>query len=111
MSIHAVAAASQAWDSLIRAVDLLISADEEQALANAAPLLFAFGHAVVSWLWLDMAALSARRLTGTFAEAEQSFLEGKLLTCRYFIVYELPRVDARLAPIFADSGVARVALR
>jgi alkylation response protein AidB-like acyl-CoA dehydrogenase len=100
-----------AWNSLTRAVDLLTSADEEQALANAVPFLFAFGHAVVGWLWLDMAVLSARLLAGTVAEAEQSFLEGKLRTCRYFIVYEVPRVDAWLAPIFVESGVARVTLR
>lgn len=100
----------QAWSSLARAVELLISADEEQALANATPFLFAFGHAVVGWLWLDIAVLGAPLLARNVEDAEQSFLEGKLRTCRYFTIHEVPRIDAWLAPIFAGSSAACVTL-
>lgn len=99
-----------AWNTVAKAVDLLLAVNEEQALANATPFLFAFGHAVVGWLWLDMAVLSSRRLSRELTETEQSFLEGKLMACRYFAVYEAPRIDAWLAPIFSGSSVSGVTL-
>lgn len=96
-----------AWDSVARAVNLLIIMDEKRALANATPFLFAFGHAIVGWLWLDVAVLSARRLPRDVGDAEGSFFEGKLRACRYFTAYELPRIDAWLSPIFTGANVAR----
>lgn len=95
----------QAWSSMEKAVERLMSADEESALANATPFLFAFGHAVAGWLWLDIAVLSAQRLARGVSHTEQSFLEGKLMACRYFAAYEAPRIDAWLAPIFAGASV------
>ncbi len=94
------------WKSLDRAVELLISEETEAlAMANATPFLFAFGHAVVGWLWLDMALLAERRLAESGCDGEPGFYSGKLQACRYFTAYELPRIDAWLAPLFARTGI------
>ena len=58
----------------------------DEALANATPYLQAFGHVVLAWLWLDV-ALAAR---GHAQEA------GKTAALRYFMAYELPKIDAWL---------------
>lgn len=94
------------WSNLDQAVELLTS-DEAEALAtaNATPFLFAFGHAVVGWLWLDMALLSDRRLAENPSDGEQAFYRGKLRACRYFAEYELPHVTAWLAPLFARVAI------
>jgi alkylation response protein AidB-like acyl-CoA dehydrogenase len=96
-----------AWSSIEKAVEFLIAEnDEARAIANATPFLFAFGHAVVGWLWLDMALLSTRNLQAAAAGTERSFHEGKVRACRYFTEYEIPRIDAWLAPVFAASETA-----
>jgi alkylation response protein AidB-like acyl-CoA dehydrogenase len=69
----------------------------EEALANATPYLQAFGHVVLAWLWLDV-ALAAR---GSRHEA------GKLAAMRYFFAYELPRIDAWLAPVARREALLR----
>ena len=61
-----------------------------EALANAVPYMQAFGHAVVAWLWLDVAA--AVLAAGTQDPASQ----GRLYAARYFYRYELPKIGAWL---------------
>ena len=64
-----------------------------RALGNATPFLFAFGHLVVGWLWLDMAR--------TAADANNDHIvgRGKRIACQYFYEYEMPMIDAWLAPL------------
>jgi butyryl-CoA dehydrogenase len=59
-----------------------------QALANAVPYLQAFGHTVIAWIWLDVAA----SLEGQDTPAAQ----GRRAACRYFFRYELPKIGAWL---------------
>ena len=61
-----------------------------EALANAVPYMQAFGHAVVAWLWLDVAAavLAAGR--------DDPASQGRLYAARYFYRYELPKIGAWL---------------
>jgi alkylation response protein AidB-like acyl-CoA dehydrogenase len=61
-------------------------------LANAAQVLSAAGHVVAGWLLLDMASAATAGL-------EQA------TTCRYFAQFELPHVQAWLAPVRAGSDV------
>jgi len=63
-----------------------------QALANAVPYMQAFGHTVLSWIWLDV-ALTAWSADG--AESGQ-VQRGRLLAMQYFYRYELPKVSAWL---------------
>ncbi|PUE10487.1 acyl-CoA dehydrogenase [Limnohabitans sp. T6-20] len=71
-------ATQQAWDG----------AEPAQALANAVPYLQAFGHTVIAWIWLDVAA----SLDGNNTPAAQ----GRRAACRYFFRYELPKIGAWL---------------
>jgi alkylation response protein AidB-like acyl-CoA dehydrogenase len=71
-------ATQQAWDG----------AEPAQALANAVPYLQAFGHTVIAWIWLDVAA----SLDGNDSPAAQ----GRCAACRYFFRYELPKIGAWL---------------
>jgi butyryl-CoA dehydrogenase len=71
-------ATQKAWDG----------AEPAQALANAVPYLQAFGHTVIAWIWLDVAAC----LVGHDSPAAQ----GRRASCRYFFRYELPKIGAWL---------------
>jgi butyryl-CoA dehydrogenase len=71
----------------------------EEALANAAPYLQAFGHVVVAWIWLDV-ALAARQAAGPLKD-------GKLAAMRYFYAYELPKIDAWLAVVSRREPLCR----
>jgi hypothetical protein len=64
-------------------------------LGNATPMLWAFGHIVVGFLWLDLARAAAPR-GGTFAQ-------GVTATARFFCAYELPKISAWLAPVIAGT--------
>jgi len=67
----------------------------DHALANATPYLQAFGHLVLGWLWLDVACAAARTASPLAA--------GKRAALRYFADYELPKLDAWLAPVAAGN--------
>jgi butyryl-CoA dehydrogenase len=59
-------------------------------LANAAYYLDMLGQIVLAWLWLEQARV-ARAAAPAAKGAEADFYQGKLLACRYFFRYELPR--------------------
>jgi hypothetical protein len=68
--------------------------DLNRALANASIYLEAFGHIVVAWLWLEQALVAGASLNGD--THHDDFYRGKLLACRYFFRYELPKVGPML---------------
>lgn len=72
--------------------------DPRRSLANATPYLQAFGHVVLAWLWLDLAATAQRQLPQATGE-QADFLKGKLAAARYFFRYELPKIEAWLAVV------------
>ena len=93
------AAVRDAWRQVeIRVEALIAERDEARAIANATPFLFAFGHAVLGWLWLDVANVAERKLGFAPDAASRAFLDGKIRAARYFARFELPRVAAWLAP-------------
>jgi alkylation response protein AidB-like acyl-CoA dehydrogenase len=67
--------------------------DVAQRLANASAYLEAFGHVVVAWIWLEQALVASSALAKPEC-AERDFYQGKLMACRYFFRWELPRADA-----------------
>ena len=75
----------------------------EEALANATPYLQAFGHLVLAWLWLDIAV--AARAAG--AALPEPRLQGTLSAMHYFFDFELPKIDAWLAPVAARNALTR----
>lgn len=91
----------QGWEKLERTIAVIRDRnDVGKAMWNATPLLRAFGHVVVAWLWLDQAVCASRR------HGKQAFTEGKLGAVRYFMRYELPKIDAWLAVAHDGEGVA-----
>jgi butyryl-CoA dehydrogenase len=75
--------------------------DPVRVLDNASPFLTAFGHLVVSWLWLDQAAAVAAN-----PPADPAWAEGKFRACRYFIEIELPKVAPLLMTVASLNDVA-----
>ncbi len=85
-----------AWKRVGEVVDALLEADAAHVLDDATPFLCAFGHAVVAWLWLDM----ARLCTG-----DTPFHRGKRAAARCFFECELPKVDTWLDQVAARSDL------
>jgi len=105
---RSVPALAEHADALVRASDDVAAATRAawstgvpaEALANATPYLQAFGHLVVAWMWLDVAACAARGA----ADAAQ---RGRLVACRYFFRYELPKIAAWLDVVAARDDTCR----
>jgi alkylation response protein AidB-like acyl-CoA dehydrogenase len=76
------------------------SGDPERVLAHATPYLEAFGHIVLAWIWLEQSLAASRR----YDRAESGFYHGKWQACRYFMLYELPKVDAMLELVESLDG-------
>ncbi len=66
--------------------------DPVRTLANATPYLEAFGHVVLAWIWLEQSLAASRN----YLHDGSDFYHGKWQACRYFYLYELPKVDAML---------------
>jgi butyryl-CoA dehydrogenase len=66
--------------------------DAAVTLANATPYLEAFGHVVLAWIWLEQSLAASHH----YQRAEADFYHGKWQACRYFFLYELPKVDPML---------------
>ena len=66
-----------------------------EALANAVPYMQAFGHTVLAWMWLDVAA-SALAADASMANVDT---QGRLGTTRFFFHYELPKIGAWLSVV------------
>ena len=83
----------QRWQRLLDVTTQLHqSGDVNTKLANASIYLEAFGHIVVSWIWLSQALCALET-----EQNDHDFYSGKLQACRWFFRYELPKVDAQLA--------------
>jgi alkylation response protein AidB-like acyl-CoA dehydrogenase len=79
------AATGKAWSTGVPA----------EALANAVPYLQAFGHTVLAWIWLDVAAKALQ----ADPQAAQLDTQGRLGCTRFFFHYELPKIGAWLAVV------------
>lgn len=96
-----------AWHATGDTLPRLREGDHRSAFDNATPFLWAFGHVVVGWLWLDQALAATR--CAVQDEESANFVEGKLRACRYFFEAELPKVDAWLSVVGSGTDVAATA--
>ena len=110
---HAAALAA-AWQRVDAATQAAWSTGQPvEALANATPYLQAFGHAVLAWVWLEVAlavqASAQAKPSSTQASTplDSAFAQGKLQACRYFYAYELPKIDAWLGVVASRSAICR----
>ena len=67
----------------------------ELALANATLYLDTLGHVVVAWRWL-VQALAAEGALHNASESDRDFYAGKICACRFFFLYELPKIEPTL---------------
>ena len=102
-------ALAAAWQRIALATEeAWASGDPAEALANAVPYLQAFGHAVLAWIWLDVAIAALRR---ELSAPEPMALAGTIGCMNYFYQYELGKIDAWLAPVGRrDMTCARMPL-
>ncbi len=63
--------------------------DASEALANAVPYMQAFGHVVISWMWLELALAAIATKSGAVRA-------GLMGAKTYFYNYELPKIGAWL---------------
>jgi alkylation response protein AidB-like acyl-CoA dehydrogenase len=88
------AALEAAWSRIDTVTRQLYGAgDLNVTLANASLYLEAVGHAVLAWIWLDLALAATRRLA---TAPDPDFYHGKLQACRYFYAWELPKIGPQL---------------
>jgi len=71
------------------------SANPTEALANAVPYMQAFGHTVLAWIWLDVAAAALAH----DPQQAQSATVGRLGAAQFFYHYELPKIGAWLSVV------------
>ena len=83
---------------------LLAEPDEGRAQSHGTPVLFAFGHLAVGWLWLEQALLAQQKLTQG-DQVDVVFLEGRIRACSFFAETELPKVTVWLTPVIAGSDL------
>ncbi len=78
----------------------------ELFLADATLYLDFFGIVTMGWQWL-LQAIVARKALGRRTElsAEDNFYEGKLSACRYFFVYELPKIESLAITLTKGSSL------
>jgi len=74
----------------LTALGPVLASNPTLALANAALFLDAFGHTVMAWVWLRQALAAQRGLAAGIA-ADTDFYHGKLMACRWFYRWELPK--------------------
>ena len=71
------------------------SANPTEALANAVPYMQAFGHTVLAWIWLDVAAAALAH----DPQQAHSATVGRLGAAQFFYHYELPKIGAWLSVV------------
>ena len=84
---------------------LVCEADEAIALSHGTPVLFAFGHFVVAWVWLEQTIHASRLLQDRAERFSAVFLDGRIRTARYYFDVELPKIPAWLAAVRSGSDV------
>jgi alkylation response protein AidB-like acyl-CoA dehydrogenase len=72
------------------------SADPAQAAVHGTPYLQGFGHLVLAWMWLDLVR---------HTPVDHPLHGGHRAACAYFFAYELPLVQAWLAPVLAGQAL------
>ncbi len=95
LAAHAKALAQALQDVSVATQQAWSTGVPTEALANAVPYLQAFGHTVLAWIWLDVAACALAH------DPEQIKLstQGHVGCTRFFFHYELPKIGAWLGVV------------
>ena len=95
LSAHATALGQAVQQIAVTTQKAWATGNPTDALANAVPYMQAFGHTVIAWMWLDVAAAA---LAADPAQALPA-TQGRVGAARYFFHYELPKIGAWLAVV------------
>lgn len=96
-------AVQDAWRCIETTLQNVRRQARERQLDHAANFLTAFSLVVVSWIWLDK-AIAVSSLDPLNGEV-RLLREGKRITCRYFIEFELPAAMPLLAKVAEGSDL------
>jgi butyryl-CoA dehydrogenase len=77
----------------------------EPMLADAALYLEAAGLVAVGWQWLRQGLAAFAGLRQRPGRERSDFYRGKILTCRYFFAYELPRTRGLFHRLHQDDAI------
>jgi len=79
-------------DTVTRHLLGLMPTNTEVALSDATLYLEMFGIINIAWQWLRQAAVAQQNLPNAASIDDQNFYQGKRMTARYFVEYELVKV-------------------
>jgi len=79
--------------------------DAEVFLADATLYLELFGLVTVAWQWLKQGVAARAGLAAAPGAERAAFLQGKLVTMRYFFHYELPKTAGLAARLLEEESV------
>ena len=77
----------------------------EVFLADATLYLDFFSLVTIGWQWLLQGVHAQRGLATATADTDRHFYEGKLITMRYFMEYELPKIAGLQARLHSSERV------
>ncbi|MCX7983236.1 MAG: acyl-CoA dehydrogenase [Syntrophales bacterium] len=86
-------------------VGIATQGNPERFLADATLYLELFGIVSVAWQWLLQALVASRKLKANCNSEDESFYRGKILTCRYFFAYEVPKAQALMVRLMNNDGL------
>ncbi|MES2952030.1 MAG: acyl-CoA dehydrogenase [Pseudomonadota bacterium] len=95
LATHAVALGKALKQVSVATQKAWSTGNATEALANAVPYMQAFGHTVLAWIWLDVAAKALENDAAQSSTATQ----GRVGATQYFFHYELPKIGAWLAVV------------
>ena len=74
-------------------------------MADATLYLDFFSLVTIGWQWLLQGVHAQRGLATATADTDRHFYEGKLITMRYFMEYELPKIAGLQARLHSSERV------
>ncbi len=98
-------AAGQLQKATIHLFQLAANERPEAFLADATLYLELFGLVSIAWQWLLMAIAAQQALPEAAGDQEKAFYQGKILTARYFMEYELPKTKGLLQRLTSSERV------
>ncbi len=79
--------------------------DLEKFEADASVYLEMAGVLFIGWQWLVQAITASKALASAALDSDKNFYQGKIMTFKYFYVYELPKVESLGKTLKASRGL------
>jgi len=89
-----LSAAKALHETTLHLSELATKQGPEVFLADATLYLEYFSLVTLSWQWLRQANSAVKLLSTADNDTDKNFYESKLITCKYFFEYELPKTKA-----------------